>query len=73
INSTIFAAKTAVASGAEEGVAAGLSPFIQAAENLSGRIEGQLRRSQRLVFASALILLLMTVLVVFCVAFELRR
>ena len=74
LNSTVFAAKNAVASGAEEGVAAGLATFLQTAERLSGRIEGQLRQFRRLVFGSAAVLvMLIATLVVFYMAFGLRR
>ena len=74
LNATIFAAKNAVASGAEEGVAAGLSVFLQTAERLSGRIDGQLKQVRRLVFSGAVLLvLLIAALGVLCVAFNLRR
>ena len=74
LNSTIFAAKNAVASGAEEGVTAGLSVFLQTAERLSGRIDGQLKQVRRLVFSGAVMLvLLIAALGVLCVAFNLRR
>ncbi|MBE7156870.1 MAG: hypothetical protein INR62_00285 [Rhodospirillales bacterium] len=74
LNSTVFAAKNAVASGAEEGVAAGLAVFLQTAERLSGQIESQLRQFRRLVFGSAAVLvLLIATLVVFYLACGLRR
>jgi hypothetical protein len=74
LNATIFAAKNAVASGAEEGVAAGLPVFLHAAEKVSGRIEGQLKQVRRLVFGVALLLvLLIAALVIVGVAFNLRR
>ena len=74
LNATIFAAKNAVASGAEEGVAAGLSVFLQSAERLSGRIDGQLKQVRRLVYSSAVMLvLLIAALVLLYVAFNLRR
>ena len=74
LNATIFAAKNAVAAGAQEGVAAGLSVFLQTAERLSGRIDSQLKQVRRLVVgvAVALVLLIAT-LVILCVAFNLRR
>ena len=74
LNATIFAAKNAVATGAQEGVAAGLSVFLQTAERLSGRIDGQLKQVRRLVFGGAVTLvLLIAALGVLCVAFNLRR
>ena len=74
LNSTIFAAKNAAASGAEEGVAAGLSTFLQTAEKLSGWIDGQLKQVRRLVLGSAVLLvLLLATLVMVYVAFDLRR
>ena len=74
LNATIFAAKNAVASGAEEGVAAGLSVFLQTAERLSGRIDGQLKQVRRLVVVVAVTLvLLIAALVILCVVFSLRR
>ena len=74
LNATVFAAKNAVASGAEEGVAAGLSTFLQTTEKVSGRIDGQLKQVQRLVFGGAvMVILLIATLVILCVAFGLRR
>ena len=74
LNATIFATKNAVASGAEEGVASGLPVFLQAAERVSGRIDGQLKQVRRLVFSVALLLvLLIAAFVILCVAFNLRR
>lgn len=74
LNATIFAAKNAVAAGAQEGVAAGLSVFLQTAERLSGRIDGQLKQVRRLVVGVAVTLvLLIAALGVLCVAFNLRR
>ena len=74
LNATIFAAKNAVAAGAQEGVAAGLSVFLQTAERLSGRIDGQLKQVRRLVFSGAVLLVLLIIaLGVLCVAFNLRR
>ena len=74
LNATVFAAKNAVASGAEEGVAAGLSTFLQTTEKVSGRIDGQLKQVQRLVFGGAVVVvLLIATLVILCVAFGLRR
>ena len=59
LNATIFAAKNAVASGAEEGVAAGLPVFLQAAETISRRIDGQLSQVKRLVLTVSVILVLL--------------
>ena len=59
LNSTIFAAKNAVASGAEAGVAAGVPALIQATEKVSGRIEGQLRQVRRLVAVVAVMLVVL--------------
>lgn len=74
LNATIFAAKNAVASGAEEGVATGLPIFLQEAERVSGRIESQLKQVRRLVFSVALlVVLLVAVFVILCTAFNLRR
>ena len=74
LNATIFAAKNAVAAGAQEGVAAGLSVFLQTAERLSGRIDSQLKQVRRLVVGVAVTLvLLIAALVILCVAFNLRR
>ena len=74
LNATVFAAKNAVASGAEEGVAAGLSTFLQTTEKVSGRIDGQLKQVRRLVFGGAVVVvLLIATLVILCVAFGLRR
>ncbi len=74
LNATIFATKNAVTSGAEEGVAAGLPVFLQAAEKVSGRIEGQLKQVRRLVFSVALLLVVLMVAFAFlCVAFNVRR
>ena len=74
LNATIFAAKNAVAAGAQEGVAAGLSVFLQTAERLSGRIDSQLKQVRRLVVGVAVTLvLLIAALGVLCVAFNLRR
>ena len=74
LNATVFAAKNAVASGAEEGVASGLAAFLQTAERLSGRIDGQLRQVRWLVFGGAvMIVLLTTAAVVFYVAFAGRH
>lgn len=56
LNATIFATKNAVASGAEEGVAAGLPIFLQAAEKVSGRIDHQLQQVRWLVTAVATML-----------------
>ena len=74
LNATIFAAKNAVAAGAQEGVAAGLSVFLQTAERLSGRIDSQLKQVRRLVVGVAVTLVvLIAALGVLCVAFNLRR
>ena len=74
LNATIFAAKNAVAAGAQEGVAAGLSVFLQTAERLSGRIDSQLKQVRRLVVGVAVTLVLLIAgLVILCVAFNLRR
>ena len=74
LNATIFAAKNAITSGAEEGVAAGLPVFLQAAERVSGRIEGQLKQVRRLVFGVTLLAVtLIACLGVLGVLFYLRR
>ena len=63
-----------MAAGAQEGVAAGLSVFLQTAERLSGRIDSQLKQVRRLVVGVAVTLvLLIAALGVLCVAFNLRR
>ena len=74
LNATVFAAKNAVASGAEEGVAAGLSTFLQTTEKVSGRIDDQLRQVRRLVFGVVFLLVLLTgSLAIFYLMFNLRR
>ena len=74
LNAAVFAAKNAVAAGAQEGVAAGLATFLQTAERLSGQIDGQLRQVRRLVFAGGIMLVLfVAACVVFYLAFEARR
>ena len=74
LNATVFAAKNAVTSGAEEGVAAGLSMFLQTAERLSGRVDGQLRAVWRLMAMVILALVLLIVgLVTLGIVFNLHR
>ena len=50
LNATIQAAKLAVASGAETGLSAGLSPFLEQAEAIARHTEHQLRQTRRLLW-----------------------
>ena len=74
INGTIMAAKTAVSSGAESGLAEGLPPFLQAFEAATRRTEGQLRQLRRFIIAlSVLVSLLIVALIATCCVLVLHR
>ena len=74
LNATILAAKSAVSSGAEAGLAEGLPPFLQAFEAAARRTEGQLRQLRRSIIAlSVLVVLLIAALVATCCVLLLHR
>ena len=64
LNATITAAKNAVATGAEAGLAAGLTPFLDRADAIARRTENQLRQTRRLLWGVACLAVVFTVCVV---------
>lgn len=56
LNAAVSAAKHAVAAGAEDGLAAGLTPFLDRADAIARRTENQLRQTRRLLWTTAGIL-----------------